>query len=98
MVEEIFRIHPCVSELVRGELLHGADSFLVEEFHVVTRIAEEKIVCSYTEPEQMQFAVGVGCIIIDIRYVCRRERTVTTQIRELVKVRQTVEQSLVSTA
>ena len=46
----------------------------------------------------MQFAVGVVGVVIDIRYVCCRERTVRAEVRELVEVCKAVEQSLVASA
>ena len=87
-----------MSELIVGKLLDTLDALLVEEFHIVAGIAIEEVVSAHTEPEEMDFLIRVSSIIIDILDVCRRERTVAAEIRELVEVCQTVKQSLITTA
>ena len=63
--EEILGIHPGMSVFVVCEFLHRADSLLVEESHIVAGIAVEEVVGAHAEPEQSDFAVRVGGIVVD---------------------------------
>ena len=73
LTEEILGIHPSVAELVAGKLLDRADTFLVEELHIVAGIAVKEIIGAYAKPEQMDLAVGVGSMVIDLRQIRRGE-------------------------
>ena len=83
---------------VVGVFLHGAYAFLVEELHIVACRAVEEIVGAHAEPEQMNPAVGIGSIVIDIGQSGGSERTVGTEIGELVEVGKSAGKSLVATA
>ena len=69
----------------------------IEEFRVVAGIAIEEVVGTHAEPEQTDFAVGIGSLVIDTGDLRRGEGTVTTEISKLVQMTQTVEERLVST-
>ena len=85
-----------MAELIRCKLLHALDTLVVQELHVVAGVAIEEVVRTHTQPEQMQFLVGIVRFIVDIGNVGRCERTVRAQIRELVKISQSVKQRLVA--
>ena len=86
-----------MSELVVGKLLHTADALLVEESHIVAGISEQEVISTDAKPEEVNLLIGVVSIIIDVLDVGRCKRAVAAEIRELIEVRQTVEQSLVAT-
>ena len=67
LVEEILSIHPSMTELVVGKLLHRGDTLLIEELHIVAGVAIEEIVRTHAEPEQMNLLVGSGCIVVNLR-------------------------------
>ena len=71
--EEILGVHPRMTELVVGELLHTADALLIEELHIVTSVAIEEIISTHTEPEQTDLAVRISSVVIDIRQCGRGE-------------------------
>jgi len=85
-----------VSELVRGELLDCSYAFFIQKLHVVSSRAIQEIVSAYSQPEEMEFGVGVRRVVIHLGDVRGSERTVGTQIGELVEMTQSVGQSLVA--
>ena len=98
LVEEVLGVHPCVAELVVGVFLHGADALLVEELHIVACRAIEEVVGAHAEPEEVDAAVGVGGIVIDIGQRGGCEGTVGTEIGELVEVHKAARNTLVAAA
>ena len=86
-----------MAKLVGGELLDALDALVVEELHVVAGIAIEEIIGAHAEPEEVNLLIGISGLVIDIRDVGRGERTVRTQIRELVEVGEAIHQGLVAT-
>ena len=86
-----------MSELVVGKLLNATDTLFIKELHIVASITIKEIIGTNSKPEQADLLVCVVCIIIYTCNICRCERTVTTQIRELIKITQTIEQSLITT-
>ena len=65
--KEILGVHPRVTELIGGKLLDTVDTLLIEELHVVAGVTIEEVIGTHTQPEQMQFLVKLGSIVIDIR-------------------------------
>ena len=96
--EEVLGIHPCMSELIVGKLLHTADALVVEELHIVASITIQEVIGTHAQPEQTNLLVGIIGIIVNTGNIGRRERTVAAQIRELIEVAQAIEQSLITTA
>ena len=86
-----------MTKLVGSELLDATDAFLVEELHIVTGIAIQEIVSTYAKPEQVNLLIRIIGIVVNIGDVSRSERTVRTKVRELVEIRETIEQCLVAT-
>ena len=79
-----------MTELVVCVFLHAVDAVFVEELHIVAGVAIEEIVSTHSEPEQVDLVVGVLCVVVDTRNVCRGKRAVAAQVRELVEVTQTI--------
>ena len=72
--------------------------FIIEELHIITGISIEEIISTHTEPKQMNFLVGLFCLVINFWDGSRGKRTIRAKIRELIKVAESVEQCLVSSA
>ena len=87
-----------MSELIVSKLLHAANAFLIQEFHIVAGIAIEEIVRPHTKPEQTYLLVCLLGIIIYSRDFCRCKGAVRTEICELIQITQSIEQCLVTTA
>lgn len=65
-----------MTELVVRVLLDGGDAVVVEVLHVVAGVAEEEVVGTHTEPEEVDLLVRLGRVVVDARDVGRGERTV----------------------
>ena len=86
-----------MSELIGRKLLDTTDAFLVEELHIVAGIAIEEVVSTHAEPEQVEFLIRISGIVVDVGNIGRRKRAVRAEVRELVEIRQTIEEALVAT-
>ena len=86
-----------MAELIVRELLHRADALLVEELHIVARIAIEEIIGTHAQPEEMDLTVRVGGVVVNVGDIRRGKRTVAAEIREFIEMTQTIEESLVTT-
>ena len=58
-----------MTELVVRELLHTADALLVEELHIVARIAIEEIIGTHAQPEETDLTVRIRSIVVNTRNI-----------------------------
>ena len=95
--EEVFGVHPRVTELIVGVFLHAGDAMLVEKFHIVAGIAVEEVIRAHAEPEQTDLAVRVLGVVIDVGQGGGSKRAVAAQVGKLVEMRQSIGECLVTT-
>lgn len=79
-----------------GKFEHVVDAFLAEKLDVVVAGLVEKIVGTDAEPKEVDLAVGLFGMVIDVWQLGRGERTVRAKIRELVEIHQSIAQCLIA--
>ena len=75
-----------MTEFVIGKHLHRTDALFVQEFHIVTCIAIEEIIRTYSQPKEMDFLIGLASLIVHLGNIHRSERTIGTKIREFIEI------------
>ena len=85
-----------MTKLVVGKFLDATDSLLVKELHIVASITKEEVISTHAQPEQMNLPVGISSLVINIGNISRRKRTVRAQVGELIEIRQTIIQRLIT--
>ena len=63
--QEILGVHPGMTELIVGKLLHTADTLGVEELHIVAGIAIQEVVGTNAQPEQANLLICILSIIVN---------------------------------
>ena len=85
-----------MTKLIVGVFLHTANAVLIQKLRIVSGVAIQEVVCTYTQPEELDLAVGILGIVVHPGDICRCKRAVAAQIGKLIEIAQTIRERLIS--